>query len=34
VYLLGDAMARKLAHLMNGGEPTIHAEAAEILGTK
>ena len=34
VYLTGDAMARELANLMNGGEPTIFKEAAEILGDK
>lgn len=34
IYLAGDAMARKLANLMAGGEPTIFAEAAEILGGK
>ena len=34
MYLTGDAMARKLANLMKGGEPTIHAEAAEILNEK
>ena len=32
--LTGDAMARKLANLVKGGEPTIHAEAAEILNEK
>ena len=32
--LAGNAMARKLVHLNKGGEPTIHAEAAEILGSK
>jgi hypothetical protein len=31
-YLTGDAMARKLVNLLNGGEPTIHKEAARILG--
>jgi hypothetical protein len=31
IYLTGDAMARKLANLMAGGEPTIFAEA-EALG--
>jgi hypothetical protein len=30
MYLTGDAMARKLANLMKGGEPTIFAEAAEL----
>ncbi|MDT8390346.1 MAG: sialate O-acetylesterase [Lentisphaeria bacterium] len=30
MYLTGDAMARKLANLMGGGEPTIFAEAAEL----
>ena len=34
VYLTGDAMARKLANLMVGGEPTIFEEAAKILGTE
>lgn len=34
IYLTGDAMARKLANLLNGGEPTIHKEAEEILGKK
>ena len=34
VYLTGDAMARKLANLLKGGEPTIHKEAEEILGKK
>jgi hypothetical protein len=33
-YLTGDAMARKLANLVKGGEPTIFKEAAEILGTE
>lgn len=33
-YLTGDAMARKLANLMSGGEPTIHKEAKKILKTK
>jgi hypothetical protein len=33
-YLTGDAMARKLANLLNGGEPTIFEEAARILGEK
>ena len=32
-YLTGDAMARKMANLLAGGEPTIHKEAEEILGT-
>lgn len=32
MYLAGDAMARKLANLMAGGEPTIFAEATVILG--
>jgi len=31
VYLTGDAMARKLANLLKGGEPTIHKEVEEIL---
>jgi len=31
MYLTGDAMARKLANLMAGGEPTIHKEAEAIL---
>ena len=31
VYLAGDAMARKLANLLQGGEPSIHKEAEEIL---
>jgi hypothetical protein len=30
-YLTGDAMARKLANLVKGGEPTIHKEADQIL---
>lgn len=30
-FLLGDAMARKLANLQSGGEPTIHAEAEALL---
>lgn len=34
MYLLGDAMARKLANLNKGGEPTIHAEAEKILAGK
>lgn len=34
VYLTGDAMARKLANLLKGGEPTIHKEAEEILSEK
>ena len=29
MYLTGNAMARKLANLMAGGEPTIHNEAEE-----
>jgi len=31
LYLTGDAMARSLANLMDGGEPTIHEEAESIL---
>jgi len=31
MYLTGDAMARKLANLIDGGEPTIHEEAEQIL---
>jgi hypothetical protein len=31
IYLTGDAMARKLANLLKGGEPTIFAEEKEIL---
>lgn len=31
-YLIGDAMARRLANLNSGGEPMIHAEANAILG--
>jgi hypothetical protein len=34
IYLTGDAMARKLANLRAGGEPTIHKEAAEILNAE
>jgi len=34
MYLAGDAMARSLANLRAGGEPTIHKEAEEILGGK
>ena len=34
LYLTGDAMARSLANLLAGGEPTIHAEAEEILGDR
>lgn len=34
IYLTGDAMARKLANLLKGGEPTIYKEAAEIIGDK
>ena len=30
-YLTGDAMARSLANLVEGGEPTIHEEAESIL---
>jgi hypothetical protein len=33
IYLTGDAMARKLANLHSGGEPSIFMEAAAILGT-
>jgi hypothetical protein len=33
-YLAGDAMALKLANLLNGGEPMIHKEAKEILESK
>lgn len=33
-YLTGDAMARKLANLLAGGEPTIFEEAEEILGSQ
>lgn len=33
-YLTGDAMARKLANLLKGGEPTIQKEAEAILNTK
>jgi hypothetical protein len=32
--LAGDAMARSLANLVKGGEPTIHAEAESILQPK
>jgi hypothetical protein len=31
LYLTGDAMARSLANLVRGGEPTIHEEAEAIL---
>ena len=31
LYLTGDAMARSLANLINGGEPTIHEEARIYL---
>jgi hypothetical protein len=34
IYLTGDAMARKLANLLAGGEPTIHKEAEAILDMK
>ena len=34
MYLAGNAMARSLANLMTGGEPTIHEEAEEILGSE
>ena len=30
-FLLGDAMARKLANLHGGGESTIHKEAESLL---
>lgn len=33
-YLAGDAMARKLLNLLNGGKPSIHKEAEEILKIK
>lgn len=33
-FLTGDAMARKLANLAAGGQPTIGAEAERILGKK
>ena len=33
-FLAGDAMARKLANLLDGGEPSIHKEAEEILQDK
>ena len=32
--LTGNAMARSLTNLMNGGEPTIHKEAEEIVKTE
>jgi hypothetical protein len=31
-YLAGDAMARKLTNLINGGQPSIHEEAKQLLG--
>lgn len=34
IYLTGDAMARKLANLLAGGEPSIHKEAEAILHSK
>lgn len=34
LILTGDAMARSLANLVAGGEPTIHKEAEEILKAK
>ena len=33
-FLTGDAMARSLANLLDGGEPFIHEEAEAILGTE
>jgi hypothetical protein len=34
MYLTGDAMARRLANLVAGGEPAIHKEAEAILKTR
>jgi hypothetical protein len=34
MFLTGEAMARKLANLLAGGEPTIHQEAESILNSK